>query len=221
VKVIDFGGTRRTARGRKHKSVVQTRQYRAPEVVLELGWSFACDLWSVGCILMEIYSGGLLFPVHDNAEHLARLKRVCGSFPEHFASKDSGYFTSAGDLVFSECTAPCRPLKEMIRSKDAEFFDIVRQMLTLDPQERITASEALRHPFFCESYSTSVPDTNAIGATDPVANTKRNLQLKALHMECEKAAAELAAKRWSLENTPSFGATNVCTDLASRIVNAL
>eukprot|EP00658_Telonema_sp_P-2_P055723 TRINITY_DN44282_c0_g1_i3.p1 TRINITY_DN44282_c0_g1~~TRINITY_DN44282_c0_g1_i3.p1 ORF type:complete len:266 (-),score=61.79 TRINITY_DN44282_c0_g1_i3:151-948(-) len=53
VKVIDFGGTRRTSSGRKHKSLVQTRQYRAPEVILESGWSYACDLWSIGCMMME------------------------------------------------------------------------------------------------------------------------------------------------------------------------
>ena len=46
-----------------HTSVVCTRHYRPPEVVLGLGWSYPCDIWSVGCILMEMYTGEALFQV--------------------------------------------------------------------------------------------------------------------------------------------------------------
>jgi serine/threonine protein kinase len=58
--VIDFGGA--TYDDDEDKStVISTRQYRAPEVTMKLGWSFPSDLWSVGCIIGEIYSGDLLF----------------------------------------------------------------------------------------------------------------------------------------------------------------
>ena len=40
-----------------HTKIVQTRHYRAPEVILELGWSQSCDVWSIGCILFELYTG--------------------------------------------------------------------------------------------------------------------------------------------------------------------
>lgn len=58
--VIDFGGA--TYDDDEHKStIVNTRQYRAPEVILEVGWSFPSDLWSAGCIISELYTGDLLF----------------------------------------------------------------------------------------------------------------------------------------------------------------
>jgi serine/threonine protein kinase len=74
IKVIDFGGATYET---EHKSrTIQTRQYRAPEVVLGLGWDAAADVWSVGCILAEMFTGELLFPTHDNAEHLALVRGV-------------------------------------------------------------------------------------------------------------------------------------------------
>ena len=57
IKVIDFGSA--TFKDQYHSSVVSTRHYRAPEVILGLGWSFPCDMWSVGCILVELATGVL------------------------------------------------------------------------------------------------------------------------------------------------------------------
>ncbi|KAF9607726.1 hypothetical protein IFM89_039217 [Coptis chinensis] len=54
IKLIDFGST--TFEHQDHSYVVSTRHYRAPEVILGLGWNYACDLWSVGCILIELCS---------------------------------------------------------------------------------------------------------------------------------------------------------------------
>ncbi len=57
--MIDFGGA---TYDDEHKTrIVNTRQYRAPEVVLESGWSFPSDLWGAGCILAEVFGGDLLF----------------------------------------------------------------------------------------------------------------------------------------------------------------
>lgn len=57
--VIDFGGA--TFENQHKSSIINTRQYRAPEVVLDCGWDVSSDMWSVGCILMEMYTGELLF----------------------------------------------------------------------------------------------------------------------------------------------------------------
>ena len=55
---------------------MSTRHYRAPEVILGLGWSFPCDLWSAGCILVELATGDALFQTHENLEHLAMMQQV-------------------------------------------------------------------------------------------------------------------------------------------------
>jgi serine/threonine protein kinase len=58
-EVIDFGGA--TYTDDRKSSIINTRQYRAPEVILELGWCTPSDLWSAGCIVSELYEGELLF----------------------------------------------------------------------------------------------------------------------------------------------------------------
>lgn len=55
----------------------------APEVVLELGWNQACDVWSIGTIIFEFYMGITMFQTHDNLEHLAMMERILGPLPSH------------------------------------------------------------------------------------------------------------------------------------------
>jgi serine/threonine protein kinase len=57
--VIDFGGA--TYDDESKSSIINTRQYRSPEVILGLGWSYPSDIWSAGCIIAELYIGELLF----------------------------------------------------------------------------------------------------------------------------------------------------------------
>jgi dual-specificity kinase len=76
IRLIDFGSA--TFNDEYHSSVVSTRHYRAPEIILNLGWSFPCDIWSIGCILVEFFTGDALFQTHDNLEHLAMMEAVCG-----------------------------------------------------------------------------------------------------------------------------------------------
>jgi dual-specificity kinase len=76
IRLIDFGSA--TFEDEYHSSVVSTRHYRAPEIILGLGWSFPCDMWSIGCILVEFFTGDALFQTHDNLEHLAMMEAVVG-----------------------------------------------------------------------------------------------------------------------------------------------
>jgi len=77
IRLIDFGSA--TFQDEYHSSVVSTRHYRAPEIILGLGWSFPCDVWSIGCILVEFFTGDALFQTHDNLEHLAMMEAVCAA----------------------------------------------------------------------------------------------------------------------------------------------
>ena len=77
IRLIDFGSA--TFDDEYHSKVVSTRHYRAPEIILALPWSFACDISSVGCILAEFFTGDALFQTHDNLEHLAMMEAVVGA----------------------------------------------------------------------------------------------------------------------------------------------
>ncbi|XVE74925.1 hypothetical protein DITRI_Ditri12bG0057700 [Diplodiscus trichospermus] len=85
IKVIDFGST--AYEHQDHNYIVSTRHYRAPEFILGLGWSYPYDIWSVGCILVELCSGETLFQTHENLEHLAMMERVLGPLPQHMLER--------------------------------------------------------------------------------------------------------------------------------------
>ncbi|XP_062341243.1 dual specificity protein kinase CLK4b isoform X2 [Osmerus eperlanus] len=157
VKVVDFGNA--TFDHEHHTSVVSTRHYRAPEVILELGWNQACDVWSLGCILTEYYLGLTLFQTHDSKEHLAMMERVLGPIPAHLLQKtkkrryvhherlDWDEHSSSGRYVRKHC----KPLKQYMLSKswdDEQLFDLIHGMMEYDVSRRLTLEEAIWHPFF-------------------------------------------------------------------------
>eukprot|EP00536_Pseudo-nitzschia_multiseries_P012515 jgi/Psemu1/244632/estExt_Genewise1.C_4820020 len=157
IKVIDFGGA--TYDHEKKGSIVNTRQYRAPEVILGVGWSMPSDLWSIGCILAELYKGELLFATHDNTEHLALIEKVVGPFPGQMlrratnvalvdAAFDMSYEHRMGrvlpddQLAYVERTGPLESI--ILTSKSKSRSQLLRRILVIDPDERATARECLR-----------------------------------------------------------------------------
>jgi dual-specificity kinase len=94
---IDFGSAAFV--DKMHPKLVSTRHYRAPEIILQIGWDTACDIWSAGCIFVELVTGCLLFPIHEDLEHLAIIERLIGPLPVHVAQKHR--FTSDTHLVDS------------------------------------------------------------------------------------------------------------------------
>ncbi|XP_041842714.1 dual specificity protein kinase CLK2b isoform X2 [Melanotaenia boesemani] len=157
VRLVDFGSA--TFDHEHHSVIISTRHYRAPEVILELGWSQPCDVWSIGCILFEYYEGFTLFQTHDNKEHLAMMEKIQGPIPQRMIqrSRKQKYFHH-GRLAWNESSkagrfvkSKCKPLKKYLLSHGTEhhlFFDLLERMLEYEPSKRITLSSALRHPFF-------------------------------------------------------------------------
>ncbi|XP_044730806.1 dual specificity protein kinase CLK2 isoform X6 [Chrysoperla carnea] len=156
VRLIDFGSA--TFDHEHHSTIVSTRHYRAPEVILELGWAQPCDVWSIGCIIFELYLGITLFQTHDNREHLAMMERILGTIPYRMARKTKTKYFYHGKLDWDEKSSAgryvrenCKPLVRYQTSDDddhKELFDIIQKMLEYDPAQRITLADALRHPFF-------------------------------------------------------------------------
>ncbi|GMI81441.1 hypothetical protein like AT4G32660 [Hibiscus trionum] len=163
IKLIDFGST--AFDNQNHSSIVSTRHYRAPEIILGLGWSYPCDLWSVGCILIELCMGEALFQTHENLEHLAMMERVLGPLPEHMIRRANRgaekYFRRGSRLNWPEGAVSresIRAVKKLDRLKNMvsqhvesskySLADLLEGLLKYNPSERLTAHEALNHPFF-------------------------------------------------------------------------
>lgn len=113
-------------------------------------------------MLLELYTSDLLFPVHHGDEHLALVQHICGTIPTKMVPQastgPSPYFNEDLTLKNPNQFPPTKArhvrhkqtLKEIVRPRDAEFYDVVKQMLRVDPDERITAKAALKHPFFSD-----------------------------------------------------------------------
>ncbi|XP_020536353.1 serine/threonine-protein kinase AFC3 isoform X2 [Jatropha curcas] len=163
IKLIDFGST--TFDNQNHSSIVSTRHYRAPEVILGLGWTYPCDLWSIGCILVELCSGEALFQTHENLEHLAMMERVLGPLPEHMVQRANRgaekYFRRGSRLNWPEGAISRESIRAVrkldclkdtvsrhIGSSRSPLVDLLLGLLKYEPSERLTAHQALNHPFF-------------------------------------------------------------------------
>ncbi|NWH67485.1 CLK1 kinase, partial [Geococcyx californianus] len=160
IKIVDFGLA--TYDHEYHSSLVGTIYYRAPEVVLGLGWSQPCDVWSIGCTLLEYYLGTIVFQARYNKEHLAMMERVLGPLPKRMINRivsleKRKYFRkgrlawntrSPTGIHISRC---CRPLREFMTCHDSDhenLFDLIAKMLQYDPAKRISLKKAMKHPFF-------------------------------------------------------------------------
>ncbi|XP_027081210.2 serine/threonine-protein kinase AFC3-like isoform X2 [Coffea arabica] len=134
------------------------------ESVACLGWSFPCDMWSIGCILVELCLGEALFQTHENLEHLAMMERVLGPLPEHMtrrANRGAEKYFKRSRLNWPEGAVSresIRAVKKLDRLKNlisrhvefskSSFVDLLHALLKFDPSERLSARQALDHPFF-------------------------------------------------------------------------
>ncbi|KAM7276015.1 hypothetical protein ACFE04_017881 [Oxalis oulophora] len=151
IKVIDFGST--TYERQDQNYIVSTRHYRAPEVILGLGWSYPCDIWSVGCILVELCTGEALFQTHENFEHLAMMERVLGALPQHMLKRAELDFPDTATSRESIRAVTKLPrlqnlIMQHVDHSAGDLIHLLQGLLRYDPAERLSAREALRHTFF-------------------------------------------------------------------------
>jgi len=167
IKLIDFGGA--TFDDDYKSSVINTREYRAPEILLKLStrWSFPSDMWSLGCILAELYTGECLFLASDKYEHFALIDGVVGPFPKHMIEDSpvaKPFFDSNGrfrrqalpSISSQTMVEQVQPLEDMnvnvnnnSNNDDQAFrlLQLLMKLLVIDPCLRATASEAFQLPF--------------------------------------------------------------------------
>lgn len=146
LKLADFGLAR--AFGipvNTFSSEVVTLWYRAPDVLLgNRQYNSSIDMWSAGCIMAEIYTGRPLFPGSTNEDQLQRIFRIMGTPSEPIWSGTSQY---PEYKVHYPLYAP-QDLGVIIPQIDRLGLDLLHRMLQMRPELRITAANAVRHPWF-------------------------------------------------------------------------
>ncbi|CAN6565395.1 unnamed protein product [Malus baccata var. baccata] len=164
IKVIDLGSS--CFRTDNLSLYVQSRSYRAPEVILGLPYDEKIDMWSLGCILAELCSGEVLFPNDGVVMILARMIGMLGPIDLDMLVKGQEtdkYFTNELDLYhINEETSQLEyiipeesSLENHLQVTDIGFIDFVKSLLEVNPERRPTAMEALEHPWLSYTYDAS------------------------------------------------------------------
>ena len=155
ISIIDFGTS--CFENEKLYSYVQSRFYRAPEVILGNLYTTAIDMWSLGCILVELVIGKPLFVGDCEHDQLLCIIEVLGTPPRSMLSK-----ATKRDLFFDSQLQPqmvgltkkegvvkvnTRPLRCILEGCSEEFIEFVQKCLTWVPQERLKPLEGLDQPW--------------------------------------------------------------------------
>ncbi|KAJ9165409.1 Dual specificity protein kinase pom1 [Coniochaeta hoffmannii] len=163
IKVIDFGSS--CFENEKVYTYIQSRFYRSPEVILGMTYGMPIDMWSLGCILAELYTGVPIFPGENEQEQLACIMEVFGPPEKHLIEKSTRkklFFDSMGKprLTVSSKGRRRRPssktLQQVLKCDDEPFLDFLSRCLRWDPDRRMKPDEAIRHEFIT-GQKTSVP----------------------------------------------------------------
>ncbi|KAG6761122.1 hypothetical protein POTOM_034317 [Populus tomentosa] len=151
LKICDFGLARPTSENEFMTEYVVTRWYRAPELLLNSSdYTAAIDVWSVGCIFMELMNRKPLFPGKDHVHQMRLLTELLGKPTE----SDLGFVRNedARRYIQQLDSHPRRSLAELFPLVHPLAIDLVDKMLTFDPTKRITVEEALAHPYLARLH---------------------------------------------------------------------
>ena len=159
LRLIDFGSS---DTGKKwHRHLVTTRHYRAPEILMGLRWGYECDIWSLGCILVELAVGRIDFDSQNLIEHLFLIQHMIGTIPRKMwancTKEELRPFVRSGYIhpdYFPRNVRESllrRPFLTQLLSFDHQLADLALLMLNPDQYERPSPSYLLRHKFF-EKY---------------------------------------------------------------------
>ncbi|KAF3961901.1 hypothetical protein CMV_013526 [Castanea mollissima] len=151
LKICDFGLARPTAENEFMTEYVVTRWYRAPELLLNSSdYTAAIDVWSVGCIFMELMNRKPLFPGKDHVHQMRLLIELLGTPTE----SDLGFVRNedARRYIRQLPSHPRQPLAAVFSHVHPLAIDLIEKMFTFDPTKRITVEEALAHPYLARLH---------------------------------------------------------------------
>uniref|UniRef100_A0A8C7ZGG9 non-specific serine/threonine protein kinase n=1 Tax=Oryzias sinensis TaxID=183150 RepID=A0A8C7ZGG9_9TELE len=199
VKVIDFGSASHVSKA-VCSTYLQSRYYRAPEIILGLPFCEAIDMWSLGCVIAELFLGWPLYPGASEYDQIRYISQTQGLPAEYLLSagtKTSRFFNRGPDSSYPlwKLKTPAEHEAEMgIKSKEArkyifnclddmmqvnmttlegsdilaekadrrEFIDLLKKMLTLDADKRITPMKTLNHPFVTMTHLLHFPHSSHV-----------------------------------------------------------
>ena len=160
VKICDIGNA--CWFNNHFSTIIQTRQYRSPEVILGINYNETSDIWSLACIVYELITGDFLFnPItgdnfSKNDSHLEKIIEVCGKMPKNFVQRGeywqkyfdkNGKLKRIGDIGHINLKYILVQKHHLKENEAQALCDFLKPMLEYYPEKRISARELLRHPW--------------------------------------------------------------------------
>ncbi|KAL1818942.1 hypothetical protein DCAR_0415173 [Daucus carota subsp. sativus] len=172
LKICDFGLARHNTDDEFMTEYVVTRWYRAPELLLNSSdYSAAIDVWSVGCIYMELMNRKPLFAGKDHVHQMRLLTELLGTPTE----ADLGFVRNedAKRYIMQLPRHPRQSLRQLYPQVHPLAIDLIDKMLTFDPSKRITVEEALAHPYLARLHDI---------ADEPVCTKPFSFEFETAHL---------------------------------------
>ncbi|XP_056268300.1 homeodomain-interacting protein kinase 3 isoform X1 [Pseudoliparis swirei] len=200
VKVIDFGSASHVSKA-VCSTYLQSRYYRAPEIILGLPFCEAIDMWSLGCVIAELFLGWPLYPgalEYDQIRYISQTQGLPAGQLLNLGTKTTRFFCKESDSPYAAWRLKSTDEHETetgMKSKEArkyifscmddvahvnlvmnlegsdflaekadrqEFVSLLKKMLLVDAEERITPAEALSHPFVTMQHLLDFPHSNHV-----------------------------------------------------------
>jgi renal tumor antigen len=148
LKLADFGSCRGIYSKQPYTEYISTRWYRAPECLLTDGYyNYKMDMWGVGCVFFEMVSLFPLFPGANELDQIQKIHNVVGTpKPELLAKMKQ----RSQHMDFNFAPKQGSGIEKLIPHCAQECVDLITKLLAYDPDDRLSARQALRHPYFRE-----------------------------------------------------------------------
>lgn len=169
VKLGDFGLARTICplpkRNKIYSGNVVTIWYRSPELLLGMkNYDLKVDMWSIGCVFAELLMGEPIFKGNNEKEQVEQIFKMCGS-PNEMTWPGVTYLPSY-EFLLPKNTFD-NTLKLFLTTKstspiDDITFDLIQKMLMVNPRDRISAEEALKHEYFSDSHPIKMEEIKKI-----------------------------------------------------------
>ncbi|MFH4975356.1 hypothetical protein AB6A40_002065 [Gnathostoma spinigerum] len=160
LKISDFGQSCLyfPDENREYENQVASRWYRAPELLYgSVHYDPKVDLWACGCVLAELLNGSPLFAGHSDMEQMGRIAALLGA-PNEENWKEWHELPDSNKIAF-ENSRPTQNWQKAVASATVDCIDLLQSLLEYSPQKRLSAQEALKHPYLtdCNENISYVP----------------------------------------------------------------
>lgn len=211
VKLADFGLARSVSQLQNEQGgnvyltdYVATRWYRAPEILLGSSkYTFGVDMWSSGCILGELLGGRPMFPGTSTLNQLERIVQMTGKPNAEDVACIQSQFAST---MVENLPDNAVDVADWFPDAPTEAHDLMRRLLCFNPGKRLTAEEALQHPYVAQFHNPSEEPSASSPIQSPIDdNTKFSITeyRDKLYLEIVKRKKELRRRLREREGTGS------------------